>query len=196
VTNSRTIKKNCGNTCQLPRRDERQAATTVGFAYTPQSSRIVLTKATPHPGKFNAAERWHVCLVVSSNRHLWYLVTTLPNSKHALAYHTELPGGPMTGLNDIAHTYACYLLPQPDVFTLPSWDAGRGYNPVSVYARMNFSVDAMFVEVGAPIAANYFRAQNPNNTATALSKHAGVDTYARPGRLWYINRQTMTHQVV
>ncbi|KAK0259608.1 hypothetical protein LTR35_018081 [Friedmanniomyces endolithicus] len=80
----------------------------------------------------------------------------------------------MTGLNDIAHTYACYLLPQPDVFTLPSWDAGRGYNPVSVYARMNFSVDAMFVEVGAPIAANYFRAQNPNNTATALSKHAAI----------------------
>ncbi|TKA25650.1 hypothetical protein B0A54_17690 [Friedmanniomyces endolithicus] len=62
----------------------------------------------------------------------------------------------MTGLNDIAHTYAFYLLPQPDNFTLPSWDAGRGYNPVSVYARMNLSVGAMFVEVGAPIAADYF----------------------------------------
>ncbi|KAK0900573.1 hypothetical protein LTR02_009117 [Friedmanniomyces endolithicus] len=63
----------------------------------------------------------------------------------------------MPGLNDIAHTYTFYLLPQPDNFTLPSWDAGRGYNPVSVYARMNLSVDAMFVEVGTPIAADYFR---------------------------------------
>ncbi|KAK5122516.1 hypothetical protein LTR85_004100 [Meristemomyces frigidus] len=74
-------------------------------------------------------------------------------------------GGPAPGLDDIAHTYTFYLFKQPDNFTLPAWDAGRTYNPISVYDRMNFSVDAIAAVAGAPIAANYFRVQDPNNTA-------------------------------
>jgi len=36
---------------------------------------------------------------------------------------------------------------------------------------MNFSVSAIANEVGAPIAANYFRVQNPNNNATGTASN-------------------------
>lgn len=75
----------------------------------------------------------------------------------------------MPGLDDIAHTYIFYLFKQPSNFTLQSasWDADRVYDPISVYARMNFSTSAVadIPGVGAPIAANYMRVQNPNTTA-------------------------------
>ncbi|KAK1082833.1 hypothetical protein LTR33_003644 [Friedmanniomyces endolithicus] len=74
-------------------------------------------------------------------------------------------GQPHPGLNDIAHTYTFYLFQQPANFTLPSWDAGRVFNPISVSARMNFSVTAVADVVGAPLAANYMRVINPNTTA-------------------------------
>lgn len=75
----------------------------------------------------------------------------------------------MPGLNDIAHTYTFYLFKQPANFTLPAYDAGRDYNPISVYARMNFSVEAVANVAGAPVAANYIRVQNPNNNATGTA---------------------------
>lgn len=75
----------------------------------------------------------------------------------------------MPGLNDIAHTYIFYLFRQPSNFTVQSvaWDANRIYDPISVYARMNFSTSAVadVSGVGPPIAANYMRVQNPNTTA-------------------------------
>ncbi|KAK1055833.1 hypothetical protein LTR74_015369 [Friedmanniomyces endolithicus] len=99
------------------------------------------------------------------------------NSTGPQALGLQYCRGSMPGLNDIAHTSTFYLLPQPDNFTVPSWDAGRGYNPVSVYARMNFSVDAMFVEVGAPVTANYFRAQNPNIIAKGTASNGTCPLY-------------------
>ncbi|CAJ2514106.1 Uu.00g022250.m01.CDS01 [Anthostomella pinea] len=63
-------------------------------------------------------------------------------------------GSPLPGLDDIAHTYVFWLFPQPANFTLPPWDAGRVYNPIEVYARMNFSTNVIAQEVGAPIAAS------------------------------------------
>ena len=77
----------------------------------------------------------------------------------------------MPGLNDIPHTYTFYLFPQPSNFSLPAWDAGRTYDPISVYARMNFSVKAIADVIGSPIAANYFRVQNPNNNATGTASN-------------------------
>lgn len=80
-------------------------------------------------------------------------------------------GGPMPPLNDVPHTYTFYLFPQPANFSLPAWDAGRVYNPISVYARMNFSVQAIAAGVGQPLAGNYIRVQNPNNTATGTASN-------------------------
>jgi len=77
----------------------------------------------------------------------------------------------MPGLNDIAHTYTFYLFNQPANFTLPAWDAGRVYNPISASTRMNFSVSAIADVAGAPVAANYMRIQNPNNNATGTASN-------------------------
>jgi hypothetical protein len=77
----------------------------------------------------------------------------------------------MPGLDDVPHTYVFYLFKQPDNFTLPAWDANRVYDPISVYARMNFSVTAVSNIVGDPIAANYFRVVDPNNTATGTASY-------------------------
>ncbi|EME39562.1 hypothetical protein DOTSEDRAFT_56905 [Dothistroma septosporum NZE10] len=78
-------------------------------------------------------------------------------------------GGPMPGINDIAHTYVFYLFAQPSNFSLDAatWDAGGKYDPISVYDRMNFSTFAISAipGVGHPIAANYMRVQNPDTTA-------------------------------
>lgn len=72
----------------------------------------------------------------------------------------------MPPLNDIPHTYAFYLFNQPANFALPPFDAGRDYVAPSAMDRMNFSVTAISDVVGAPIAANYIRVQNPGNNAT------------------------------
>ena len=72
----------------------------------------------------------------------------------------------MPPLNDIPHTYAFYLFNQPANFSLPPYDAGRDYVAPSAMDRMNFSVTAISDIVGAPIAANYIRVQNPGNNAT------------------------------
>ncbi|KAK4546599.1 hypothetical protein LTR36_001816 [Oleoguttula mirabilis] len=80
-------------------------------------------------------------------------------------------GGPMPGLNDIAHTYTLYLFAQPANFELPAWDAGRTYDPISVYARMNFSVEAIAGVAGSPVAANYFRVMDPSNNATGTASN-------------------------
>ena len=77
----------------------------------------------------------------------------------------------MPGLNDIAHTSTFYLFNQPANFTLPAWDAGRDYNPISASTRMNFSVSAIADVAGAPVAANYMRIQNPNNNATGTASN-------------------------
>lgn len=71
----------------------------------------------------------------------------------------------MPGLNDIAHTYTFYLFAQPVDFSLPAWDTDRDYNPISVYARMNFSIQAIADIAGAPLAGNYIRVVNPNSTS-------------------------------
>jgi len=77
----------------------------------------------------------------------------------------------MPGLNDIAHTYTFYLFSQPANFTLPAWDAGRDYNPISASTRMNFSVSAIADVAGAPVVANYMRIQNPKNNATGTASN-------------------------
>jgi len=77
----------------------------------------------------------------------------------------------MPGLNDIPHTYTFYLFNQPANFTLPAWDAGRVYNPISASTRMNFSVFAIADVAGAPIAANYMCIQNPKNNATGTASN-------------------------
>jgi hypothetical protein len=77
----------------------------------------------------------------------------------------------MPGLNDIAHTYTFYLFNQPANFSLPAWDTGRVYNPISASTRMNFSVSAVADVAGAPVAANYMRIQNPKNNATGTASN-------------------------
>lgn len=79
----------------------------------------------------------------------------------------------MPPLNDIPHTYTFYLFAQPANFSLPAWDAGRIYNPISVSARMNFSVTAVAAVpgVGPPLAATYIRVQNPLNNATGTASN-------------------------
>jgi len=84
----------------------------------------------------------------------------------------------MPGLNDIAHTYTFYLFSQPANFTLPAWDAGRDYNPISASTRMNFSVSAIADVAGAPVAANYMRIQNPNNNATGTASNGTCSSSA------------------
>ncbi|KAK1809745.1 hypothetical protein LTR12_015904 [Friedmanniomyces endolithicus] len=90
-------------------------------------------------------------------------------------------GQPHPGLNDIAHTYTFYLFRQPSNFTLPSYDAGRVFNPISVSARMNFSVTAVADVVGAPLAANYMRVINPNTTAPGSASNGTCPTGAPNG---------------
>jgi hypothetical protein len=84
----------------------------------------------------------------------------------------------MPGLNDIAHSYTFYLFNQPANFSLPAWDAGRVYNPISASTRMNFSVSAVADVAGAPVAANYMRIQNPKNNATGTASNGTCPTSA------------------
>jgi hypothetical protein len=88
------------------------------------------------------------------------------SASYAAKADTRLPGGSMPTLNDIPHTFAFYLFPQPDDFALPAWDAGRNYTALGAPDRLNFSVTAIADIVGAPIAANYYRTYNRSNTAT------------------------------
>lgn len=86
-------------------------------------------------------------------------------------------GGPMPPLNDIAHTYVLYLFGQPANFSLPAEFLEGYFNPISADTRLNFSVSAVAEWVGAPLAANYFRVQNPNNTnSTSTSGSGNVST--------------------
>lgn len=83
----------------------------------------------------------------------------------------------MPPLNDIAHTYVFYLFNQPANFS--SWaEVLEGYyNPTSADTRLNFSVSALAEFAGAPLAANHFRVQNPNNTnSTSTSGSGNVTT--------------------
>lgn len=88
----------------------------------------------------------------------------------------------MPGLDDIAHTYTFYLFTQPSNFTqdAATWDAGRVYDPISVYDRMNFSTSAIadVPGVGAPLAANFMRVQDPNMTTygTAANGTCSMDS--------------------
>lgn len=106
--------------------------------------------------------------------HWWNLdVTQLPNGTFTTptsnSTSAALYGGPMPGAGDIAHTYTLYLLPQPANYTLPAAIISGLYNPISVYSRMNFSIEALVASVGEPVAATYFRVQNTTGTTTANS---------------------------
>ncbi|KAK3628334.1 hypothetical protein LTR56_017533 [Elasticomyces elasticus] len=102
---------------------------------------------------------------------------TFVNTTSALGEY----GGPRPPANDIPHTYAFYLFRQPANFTLPAWDAGRDYVASSAPTRMNFSVTAISDVVGAPIAANYIRVQNPNSTAPGTANNGTCPAGATNG---------------
>ncbi|KAK5127753.1 hypothetical protein LTR08_004213 [Meristemomyces frigidus] len=109
-----------------------------------------------------------------STRLHWYQPDLIQTSNGTFVSNTTpiaTYGGPMPGLNDIPHTYTLYLFAQPANFELPAWDAGSTYDPISVYARMNFSVEAIAGVAGSPVAADYFRIVNPNNTATGTASN-------------------------
>ncbi|KAK3679825.1 hypothetical protein LTR78_000201 [Recurvomyces mirabilis] len=89
--------------------------------------------------------------------------------------------GPMPPLNDIPHTYTFYLLRQPANFTLPAWDAGRDLLNASASARMNFSIQAIANQVGAPVAANYMRVQNAKNNATGTASNGTCPSNSTTG---------------
>lgn len=94
-------------------------------------------------------------------------LTQLANGSFVSTFPAVAPyAGPMPGLNDIPHTYTFFLFNQPANFSLPAWDAGRNYSATGSTARMNFSVPAIQAVAGNPVAGNYIRVQNPNNTAT------------------------------
>ena len=86
-------------------------------------------------------------------------------------------GGSNPTLNDIPHTFAFYLFPQPDGFALPAWDAGRNYTALGAPDRLNFSVSAIADVVGAPVAANYYRTYNRSNTATGSFSNGTCPLY-------------------
>ncbi|KAK4565792.1 hypothetical protein LTR86_003641 [Recurvomyces mirabilis] len=92
-------------------------------------------------------------------------------SHYSSAFPDLFTAGPMPPLNDIPHTYTFYLLRQPANFTLPAWDAGRDLFNASASARMNFSIQAIANQVGAPVAANYMRIQNAKNNATGTASN-------------------------
>ncbi|KAK5679560.1 hypothetical protein LTS10_008381 [Elasticomyces elasticus] len=102
---------------------------------------------------------------------------TFVNTTSALGEY----GGPRPPVNDIPHTYAFYLFRQPANFSLPAWDAGRDYVSSSASTRMNFSVTAISDVVGAPIAANYIRVQNPNSTAPGTANNGTCPAGATNG---------------
>jgi hypothetical protein len=77
----------------------------------------------------------------------------------------------MPGLNDVPHTYTFYLFHQPSDFTLPAWDSGRDLYAAAASARMNFSVQAIANQVGAPVASSYIRVQNAKNNATGTASN-------------------------
>ncbi|KAK4615674.1 hypothetical protein CLAFUW4_10383 [Fulvia fulva] len=97
-----------------------------------------------------------------------------------------------------AHTYTFYLFTQPSNFTqdAATWDAGRVYDPISVYDRMNFSTSAIadVPGVGAPLAANFMRVQDPNMTTygTAAngtcSMDSGLSNSTEPGSSIHVHR--------
>jgi len=127
--------------------------------------------------------QWHIRERLYRHCGLWYVLQYEQTSiigAMLLMSRTRI-GQPHPGLNDIAHTYTFYLFQQPANFTLPSWDAGRVFNPISVSARMNFSVTAVADVVGAPLAANYMRVINPNTTAPGTFLNGTCPTGAPNG---------------
>lgn len=82
--------------------------------------------------------------------------------------------GPMPPLNDIPHDYVFYLLNQPANFTPPASAVAGVYQSARSTARYNFSIADVVAQVGGPVAANYMRVQNMNNTANATATGTGA----------------------
>ncbi|KAI4854100.1 hypothetical protein E4T45_04087 [Aureobasidium sp. EXF-8846] len=72
--------------------------------------------------------------------------------------------GPMPPKGDEPHNYVLYLLEQPEGW-MPDQKAVAAYaNASDSFARMDFSVKALEMQVGRFVAANYFLVGNENNT--------------------------------
>lgn len=76
--------------------------------------------------------------------------------------------GPHPPQGDIPHDYVLYLFKQPKGWKPPA-GARALYDSdfTGIDPRFNFSVNALVEQLGQPVAANYLRTQNENNTATA-----------------------------
>lgn len=84
-------------------------------------------------------------------------------------------------MNDIPHDYVLYLFEQPDAFSVDVAAAQALYNPVSVDARMNFSIQGLAARVGPPVAATWIRAVNPDVTYVNGSANASATATAGAG---------------
>ena len=93
---------------------------------------------------------------------------TFTNSSAALAEY----GGPNPPLGDIPHTYVFYLFPQPANYTPLAAALAGDFVSASAAARVNFSLLAVIEQVGNPVASNFFRTQNPNNTVNGTTTTA------------------------